>query len=226
MVEKNSHIQGFHGKLDEAGSSRAEPLKSASSTLEYAETVFIRFLSAKIVFWDNRLVWMEQLYRHSVATSRIDMVFPELYKSLTDISEVALDSIRDKIVHALLQTCIEALRRVLLEGGPYRLFRIDNFPSDRELIDEDVRKLKRLFNDEEEGLPMRQIEETVKPVTEVLLQMSLSTANLIQLAEDARRSNRRDLKICTQILCHRADHAASKWLKKTMKIPKKSKSRF
>jgi len=178
------------------------------------------------VFWDGRIPWLEQLYRHHVNTSRLDAILADLYKTLMDINSMALQSDRNKIVHALLDACVRGLKRVLLEGGPYRLFKSGSVGNDRELIEEDLKKLKDLFNDEEEGLPMSLIEESIKPIFEILLQMSLSTTNLIQLAEDAKKSSTREFKVFSQILGHRADRAASKWLKKVMKTPKKFKPKF
>jgi len=208
------------------GTAVVQPLQSVATDLEKCVRLFCTFLGTKVVFWDGRIPWLEQLYRHHVSTSRLDFILADLYKTLMDINSIALSSIRNRIVHALLEACVRGLRRVLLDGGPYRLFKSGAVGNDRELIEEDVKKLKDLFNDEEEGLPMSLIEETIKPIFEILLQMSLSTSNLIQLAEDAKKSSSRELKVFTQILGHRADRAASKWLKKVLKTPKKVKSKF
>ena len=224
MLESNSSLHGVQKDMGKQNS--VEPLWTASIELERCVNAFCRFLGTKIVFWDGRIRWLEQLYRHHVESSRMDYILADLHKNLMDINAVALDSVRNKIVHSVLEACAAGLKRVLLEGGPYRLFKSGSDGNDRELIEEDVKKLKDLFNDEEEGLPMTLIEDTTKPVLEILLQMSLSTSNLIQLAEDARRTNTRDITVYTQILGHRIDRAASKWLKKVLKTPKKMKTKL
>lgn len=226
MVETNSASHGSRGEAGKAGPSLIEPLHKASAHLDKCVGTFCTFLATKIVFWDGRLPWLEQLYRHHVSTSRLDFILVDLYKTLMDMNALSLESIRNKIVQSLLQACVRGLRRVLLDGGQYRLFKSGTTGNDRELIEEDLKKLKDLFNDEEEGLPMSLIEETVKPIFEILIKMSLSTSNLIQFAEDAKKGNSRELKVYTQILGHRADRAASKWLKKVLKTPKKAKFKF
>lgn len=200
----------------------AEPLHEASVYLGQCVDIFRKFLGTKIVFWDGRVLWLEQLYRHHVSNSRMDFILTDLCKNLMDFNSVALESIRNELVHALLEACVEGLKRVLLDGGPYRLFKCSPQGNDLEMIEEDVKKLKELFNDAEEGLPMSLIEQTIKPVFEILDKMGLPTSELIQLAEETRKKSPGDL-VYIKILGHRTDRAASKWLKKVMKTPKKVK---
>eukprot|EP00210_Caulerpa_lentillifera_P008196 g7826.t1 len=198
-------------------------LAQASIQLEKALSEFCKFFGLKLVFWDNRLPWLEQLYRHRVQSSRIDFIIEEIHKSLLDISILALDDIRNRIVTSVLDACVDGLRRVLLDGGPYRLFRNEQDDNDRELIEQDLKRLKELFNDNNDGLPMDVVEEKTKPLLEILLKMSLSTNDLIKLAEDTKKNGPADHEVFTKILGHRADRLASKWLKKTLKWSKKMK---
>lgn len=210
----------------DSGSSRqmeGDLLTQASVKLDQALTEFCKFFGHKLVFWDNRLPWLEQLYRHRVQTSRIDFILVDIHKSLLDISMLASDEVRNLIVGSVLDACVNVLKRVLLNGGPYRLFKNDSEDNDRELIEQDLKRLKELFNDNNDGLPMAVIEAKTKPLLEILLKMSLSTNDLIKLAEDTKRQSHADHEIFIRILGHRADREGSKWLKKNLKWSKKMK---
>jgi len=154
------------------------------------------------------LPWLEQRYRHRVQTSRIDFILVDIHKSLLDVSMLASDEVRNLIVGCVLDACVNVLRRVLLNGGPYHLFKNDSKYNHRALLEQDLKRLNDLFNDNNDGLPMDEIESKTKPLLEILLKMSLSTNDLIKPAKDTKRHGHADHEIFIRILGHRADEEA------------------
>ena len=126
-----------------------------------------------------------------------------------------------------MEASVECFERVLLDGGPYRLF----VPSDVQLLEHDVLKMRLLFLGDGEGLPQAEVDKAFRPLSELLSVMELSTSILIEnfeQAEDpkARSPNGQGVKafnpnILKKILAHRAERTASKFLKKHGSIPKK-----
>lgn len=126
-----------------------------------------------------------------------------------------------------MTAAVECFERVLLDGGPYRLF----VPSDVQLLEHDVLKMRLLFLGDGEGLPQAEVDKAFRPLSELLSVMELSTSILIENFEQtedpkSKAPNGQGVKafnsqILKKILAHRAERTASKFLKKHSSVPKK-----
>ena len=84
---------------------------------------------------------------------------------------------RLSVAHALLKECALALERVLLEGGPLRLF----ISADVEHLEEDMGVLKELFMAGGEGLSSREVEEEMAGLSALMRVMQLDTGEGLRL---------------------------------------------
>jgi hypothetical protein len=128
-----------------------------------------------------------------------------------------------------------AITHVLLDGGPWRLFSLE----DVELVRTDLELMRATFHADGAGLDIETVTKLTQPIEDVLDVMAMDTRALIDVVSVARRqplgaSQRQreaknsqssggtvDSEVALRVLCHRMDHAASKVLKKDFKIPKK-----
>lgn len=186
------------------------------------------FTGVKVVFWDLREPFLEGLYKGNVAAARMDQVVGLLDPVLGELCELIAEPLRDRVVLSLLQASLDGLLRVLLDGGPLRTFA----PSDAEPLDEDLNVLKDFFIAEGDGLPRTVVENTAAPVQQILNLYSLETSIVVENYKHAseaspgvnssrvRGRGPTDAETLLRVLCHRADRGASKFLKKTYKLPK------
>ncbi|XVF24503.1 hypothetical protein REPUB_Repub13aG0133800 [Reevesia pubescens] len=176
------------------------------------------FTGTKIIFWDLREPFIENLYKPCVSQSRLEAVIEPLDVELNQLCDIIVEPLRDRVVTSLLQSSLEGLLRVLLDGGPSRVFS----PSDAKLLEEDLEILKEFFISGGDGLPRGVVENQVAHVRLVVKLHGLETRELV---EDLRASSGRlgaDNQTLLRILCHRADSEASQFVKKQYKIPKSS----
>lgn len=73
-----------------------------------------------MVFWELRQQWLEELYRHHVASARITDVLDLTNSALGDVCTELGPALQARFAAALLQACAQALEWVLLDGGPCR----------------------------------------------------------------------------------------------------------
>eukprot|EP00803_Ostreobium_quekettii_P010118 evm.model.scf_379.4 EVM.evm.TU.scf_379.4 scf_379:34745-39238(-) len=190
------------------------------------------FLATKLVYWDHRQDWLEMLYRHSVDRSRIDPILEALDKELGDSCSQTLAGARNRLAGALMTTSVRCFERILLDGGPYRLF----IPSDVQLLEHDVLKMRLLFLGDGEGLPQAEVDKAFRPLSELLSVMELPTSILIENFQQVQGSSPKSAnggtgggvkafnpEVLKKILSHRAERAASKFLKKHYSVPKRLK---
>ncbi|KAG6556604.1 hypothetical protein Mapa_001545 [Marchantia paleacea] len=187
------------------------------------------FTGTKIVFWDLRDVLIDGLYKGSVSQSRMEKVISVLDPVLGQLCDTIDPALRDRIVLGLLQASLEGLLRVLLDGGPTRVFA----DTDSDMLEEDLSSLKEFFIADGDGLPRGVVENAAAPVQQILNLYSLETNIVIdsfkraseQMASggSVQRSGPRiatDADTLLRVLCHRLDREASKFLKKQYKLPK------
>ncbi|OWM90047.1 hypothetical protein CDL15_Pgr026960 [Punica granatum] len=184
------------------------------------------FTGTKIVFWDLRDPFIETLYKPSVSQSRLEAVIELLDTELNQLCDIITEPLRDRIVTSLLQASLDGLLRVILNGGPLRVFS----PSDAKLLEEDLEVLKEFFISGGDGLPRGVVENQVARVREVIKLHGYETRELI---DDLRSLSGIDINMqgrqsklgadsntLIRILCHRSDSEASQFLKKQYKLPK------
>ncbi|KAM6582863.1 hypothetical protein CsatB_009865 [Cannabis sativa] len=182
------------------------------------------FTGTKIVFWDLREPLINNLYKPNCSQSRFDAVIEPLDMELSQLCNVIVEPLRDHIVTSLLQATLDGLLRVLLDGGPSRVFST----SDAKLIEEDLEILKEFFISGGDGLPRGVVENQVARARNVVKLLGFETRELIEdlrssgglETQGSRSKLGADTKTLLRILCHRSDSEASQFLKKQYKIPK------
>lgn len=191
------------------------------------------FTGIKIIFSDMRESFIDNLYKGSVSSSRIDKVVHDLDPVLGELVETIVEPLRDQIVMGLLQASLNGLLRVMLDGGPSRAFS----QSDADVLEEDLQTLKDFFIADGDGLPAALVENAADSVKQVLELYRSETTVIIQNFKHAseqvgspytpRRTGKRvsgDVDILLRVLCHKTDREALKFLKRHHKFPKTSKS--
>lgn len=182
------------------------------------------FIGTKIVFWDLREQFIDNLYRPNVSQFRMEALIDPLDMALTQLCDIIMDPLRDRVVTGLLQASLDGLLRVILDGGPSRVFT----PADARLMDEDLEVLKEFFISGGDGLPRGVVENQVARVRQVIKLHGLETRELIEDLKSGssleihggKSRTGADVKTLLRILCHRNDSEASQFLKKQYKIPK------
>ncbi|PRW45372.1 hypothetical protein C2E21_5977 [Chlorella sorokiniana] len=188
-----------------------------------------RFIAVKVVFGDLRDVIFERLYRFHVQVSRLELVLQEVDRLLGDICGRVHDALPPRLGRAVCAALASAVQSVLLDGGPYRLFT----PQDVDLLEADLAQMRAMFYADGDGISLEEVDALCRPLSDVVDAMQLDTGLVIQNLKQAQASGGRGAPsprgtpaamnpdVLLRILCHRADHAASKFLKKDYKIPKK-----
>lgn len=182
------------------------------------------YTGTKIVFWELREPFIENLYKPRVSQSRLEAVIEPLDLALNQLCSIIMETLRDRLVTSLLQASIDGLLRVLLDGGPSRVF----FPSDAKLFEEDLDILKEFFISGGDGLPRGVVENLVARARHIVKLHGYETRELVEDLKSAsslelqggRGKLGADAKTLLRILCHRADYEASQFVKKQFKIPK------
>ncbi|KAK9056013.1 hypothetical protein SSX86_027100 [Deinandra increscens subsp. villosa] len=208
-----------HGKYSNEDSKK-ESFDGSRKDINAAIDRICEFTGTKIIFWDLREPLIENLYRPSVSESRLETLIEPLDVELNQLCDIIVEPLRDRIVTSLLQASLDGLLRVLLDGGPSRLF----IPSDAKSLEEDLEVLKEFFISGGDGLPRGVVENQVARVRQVIKLQGYETRELIDDLKSASASDRSklgaDTKTLLRILCHRCDSEASQFLKKQYKIPK------
>ncbi|XP_058079105.1 protein unc-13 homolog [Magnolia sinica] len=182
------------------------------------------FTGTKIIFWDLREPFIDNLYKNGVSQSRLEALIEALDTVLNQLCDVIVEPLRDRIVTGLLQASLDGFLRVLLDGGPSRVF----FPNDAKLLEEDLEILKEFFISGGDGLPRGTVENLVARVRPVITLQSYETRVLIDDLKSASLSGTQggrsrlgaDTETLLRILCHRSDSEANLFLKKQYKIPR------
>ncbi|KAL4335248.1 hypothetical protein GQ457_07G019370 [Hibiscus cannabinus] len=220
-TRKRPHEKIYIGKsMDDKSksSTQKDTFDGSRKDINAAIDRIREFAGTKIIFWDLREPFIENLYKPSVSQSRLEAVIEPLDVELNQLCDIIVEPLRDRVVTSLLQASLEGLLRVLLDGGPSRVF----FPTDSKLLEEDLEILKEFFISGGDGLPRGVVENQVARVRLVVKLHGLETRELV---EDLRSSSGKlgaDNQTLLRILCHRADSEASQFVKKQYKIPKSS----
>lgn len=201
-----------------------DPFSGSRKDINAAIDRICEFTGTKVIFWDLRESFIDNLYKHSVSQCRLEILIEPLDLVLNQLCDIIVDPLRDHIVTGLLQASMEGFLRVLLDGGPSRLF----LPADAKLLEEDLELLKEFFISGGDGLPRGTVENQVSHVRNVIKLHGCETRVLIDDLRSASTSeiqgNRSKLGSDThtllRVLGHRGDSEASQFLKKQYKIPK------
>ncbi|RZB65899.1 Protein unc-13-like, partial [Glycine soja] len=127
---------------------------------------------------------------------------------LSQLCDIVVEPLRDRIVTSLLQASLDGLLRVILDGGPSREFFIsggDGLPQG--VVENQVARVRHVIN--LHGYETRELIEDLKSASGMEMQGGKSKLGT-------------DSKTLLRILCHRSDSEASQFLKKQYKIPSSS----
>ncbi|KAL8158855.1 hypothetical protein V2J09_000392 [Rumex salicifolius] len=203
--------------LDSKSFSQKTTLDGSRKDLNAAIDRTCEYTGTKIVFIDLGEPFIDNLYRPSVSQSRLEILVDPLDTALNQLCGVIVEQLRDRIVTSLLQSCLDGLLRVLLDGGPSRVFS----PTDARMLEEDLDVLKEFFISGGDGLPRGVVENLVANVRHIIKLQGHETRELIdELRSSGGSKVEADAKTLLRILCHRHDSEASQFLKKQYKIPK------
>ncbi|KAL9233827.1 hypothetical protein vseg_008774 [Gypsophila vaccaria] len=182
------------------------------------------YTGTKIIFWELREPFIDNLYKPSVSQSRFETLIEPLDLALNELCAVIVEQLRDRLVTSLLQASVDGLVRVLLDGGPSRVF----LHSDARLFEEDLDVLKEFFISGGDGLPRGVVENLVARARHIVQLLGYETRELIEdlrstsgvEVQGGRSKLGADTKTLLRVLCHRGDYEASQFVKKQFKIPK------
>ncbi|XP_061348884.1 protein unc-13 homolog isoform X2 [Gastrolobium bilobum] len=225
---KRSKEKLIKKSLDENSKSfsQKDTFDGSRKVINAAMDHICEYTGTKIVFWDLRVPLMDNLYRPSVSGSRVDALIEPLDMQLGQLCDIVVEPLRDRIVTSLLQASLDGLLRVILDGGPSRVFSA----ADARFLEEDLEVLKEFFISGGDGLPRGVVENQVARVRHVIKLHGYETRELIEDLKSASGMEMQggksklgaDSKTLLRILCHRSDSEASQFVKKQFKIPKTS----
>ena len=161
-----------------------------------------------------------QLYRFDVQAHRIHGILREIDTALGDMCEILHPSLTSRLAGHFCKALNEAVTHVLLDGGPVRWFSVGDVP----ILKQDMEAMASMFHADGDGLEQDKVEKFMSSSMETIQLMERDTASLISMIRDTKRNSSHapvDSDKIVRILCHRKDHAASKYLKKEYKFPKK-----
>ncbi|KAL2229011.1 UNVERIFIED_CONTAM: Protein unc-13 [Sesamum indicum] len=192
----------------------------------------------KIVFHDLGHVFGDYLYIGDISSSRIEPFLQELEQNLEVISLTVHDRVRTRVITDVMKASFEGFLLVLLGGGHSRAFT----QHDASIMEEDFKFLADLFWSDGDGLPADLIDKLSHSVTSLFSLLQADTGSLIeQLKRATPDSNGTSAKLrlplppvtgqwrptdpstILRVLCNRNDKMASKFLKKTYDLTKRSK---
>ncbi|CAJ1978016.1 unnamed protein product [Sphenostylis stenocarpa] len=214
--------------LDEKSKSfsQKDTFEGSRKIINAAMDRICEYTGTKIVFCDLRAQFMDNLYKPNVSGYRLEALIEPLDMELSQLCDIVVEPLRDRIVTSLLQASLDGLLRVILDGGPSRVF----FPGDAKFLEEDLEILKEFFISGGDGLPRGVVENQVARVRHVIKLHGYETRELIEDLKSASGMEMQggksklgtDSKTLLRILCHRSDSEASQFLKKQYKIPSSS----
>lgn len=187
----------------------------------------LRFITLKLVCGDLRSAIFKDLYAFHVEYSRIQSILEEVDGALGMLCEMLDEGLAPRMAGHVCKTLSAAVLHVLLDGGPNRLFTLQDMP----ILLEDFEQLRAMFFAEGAGLDPTAVGKLCLPLENALYTMSLDTKALITASKTTKKQPLKasagsaegilDPETVLRVLCHRADYEASKFLKKDHKIPKK-----
>ena len=210
-------------------------MEFARQSLRRSVAQVANHMAYNVIYRDLGGAMLQNIYAQGVHRSTHNLsteVLPYLNGVLGYVA-MRLDSkTRNLVGSRLLQATVSGWIRIILNGGPARVF----VPTDVEMLEEEIEILSDFFIAGGQGLDAAEVAARVQPMSALCSLMSLPTDHLCQnyadLVEKERSNppleNKNDpdamnvytADVTLRILCHRADHAASKWIKSNFSIGK------
>ncbi len=189
-------------------------VERAASSIE----IVLHFVSFKLICGHLREEIFSNLWRFSVAVQRINPILLEVDSCLGQMCQILAPDMTSQLAYHICRALNAAVAHVLLDGGPVRWFSL----SDVADLKEDMESMAYMFYADGEGIPQEEIESIMRSSLDIVQLMDEDTGALVALLRNSSNLARRGLSEDTvvRVLCHRKDHAASKFLKSQYKIKK------
>jgi len=225
-----SGSEWFEGMMAGARQALSQGVQRVANHMAYS--VIYRDLSGAV----THNIYAQGVHRssHNLSTE----ILPYIDGVLGYVAHRLDSQIRNTVAECLLEAVVSGWMRALLNGGPSRVF----VPDDVELFEEEMQILTDFFVAGGRGLGVEAVSSRTAPISAVLSLMSLSTDDLcrnfqelsdkekLQLGSTVQTApNQLDVfnsDVVLRILCHRAEHAASKWIKAHFSIGKTESTGF
>ncbi|XP_071698212.1 protein unc-13 homolog [Rutidosis leptorrhynchoides] len=194
----------------------------------------------RLIFLDSNSVLYGSLYIGHVVNARISPALRVLKQNLTLLSAIVTERAQALAVKEVMKASFEAYLMVLIAGGSARSFT----KADHEMIEDDLKHLKRVFSTYEEGLIQEDVVEkeadTVEGVvalmgksTEQLVEdftvvayeasgLGLASGQTLPMPPTTGRWSSSDPNTMLRVLCHRKDRVANQFLKRTFNLAKRA----
>lgn len=189
-------------------------VEKAASSIE----IVLHFVSVKLICGHLREEIFSKLWRFSVAAQRINPILLKVDTCLGQMCQMLAPDMTSQLAHHICRALNAAVAHVLLDGGPVRWFSL----SDMVDLKEDMESMAFMFYADGEGIPQDEIESIMRGSLDIVQLMDEDTGALVALLRNSSTLARRGLSEDTvvRVMCHRKDHAASKFLKSQYKVKK------
>lgn len=210
----------FEGMMAGARQALRAAILQASDFMAYS--VIYRDLSAAI----SHNIYAQGVHRSSNNLST--EMLPYLNDVLGYIAARLDGQSRNIVADSLLKATVSGWMRVLLNGGAHRVFIL----ADAELLEEEIEALSDFFHAGGHGLETGVVSSHLRPLSVILSIMSLPTDQLCQTHDELKMKEESGVgdansdeslynsDTILRVLCHRAEHSASKWIKAHFSIGK------
>ncbi|XP_076889548.1 protein unc-13 homolog [Bidens hawaiensis] len=193
----------------------------------------------RLIFIDSNSVLYGTLYEGHVVNARITPALKVLKQNLTLLCAIVTERAQPLAIKEVLKASFEAYLMVLIAGGNARSFSI----ADHEMIEEDLKLLKRVFASYGEGVALglmsaEAVDKEAETVEVVVELMGRTTEQLLEDFTALYPCEGSDLPLpvppttgkwsCSdpdtilRVLCHRKDRVANLFLKTTFNLAKRT----
>jgi hypothetical protein len=189
------------------------------------------FLAYSVIYRDLSGAILHNIYAQGVHRSSNNLsteILPYLNDVLGYIAARLDGQSRNVVADSLLKATVSGWMRILLNGGAHRVFVL----ADAELLDEEIELLSDFFHADGHGLETGVVSTHLRPLWVILSIMSLPTDQLCQTHDELKMKEESGVgdanseeslynsDTILRVLCHRAEHSASKWIKAHFSIGK------
>lgn len=189
------------------------------------------FMAYSVVYRDLSAAVLHNIYAQGVHRSSNNLcseMLPYLNDVLGYIAARLDGQSRNIVADSLLKATVSGWMRVLLNGGAHRVFIL----ADAELLEEEIEVLSDFFHAGGHGLETGVVSAHLRPLSVILSIMSLPTDQLCQTHDELKVKEDSGVgdansdeslynsDTILRVLCHRAEHSASKWIKAHFSIGK------
>ena len=217
--QKGNHEDDF-----EASKWLEDVFASARQTLASTIEHFANLLAARIVFTNMKEIFHDGAYvTKDKSLSRLSLVIvPALDDYMGSIvfsvGPRAAARLLEIVASAMLRKFCEMFVRVTLDGGPGRAFEVADA---RAYVLADLESIRETFEANGDGLKEEDVRTLMREAEHIAATMASETEPLIKAIQNNEGANPTQQEIMFRVLCHRAEHSASKFLKTNAKLPKK-----